>query len=92
MAYKYNEKTGEFEGIPQSRKKTSPIVETPDYERQISRPRSSTIPRTPPAYTPPSRSTSTSSSSSGGFWEGLGSIIVGALPYIIGILLAVMCN
>ena len=66
MAYKYNERTGEFEDIPQAsaQRKTAPAT-----GHQPSR-----------------------TSGSDSFLESLGGIIVGVLPYAIGILLAVTCS
>lgn len=97
MAYKYNEKTGEFEDIPQATQKpktraqSAPNISIPSINSTGQR--SQPVSRTYPSTTSQSSSSSSNRhSSSSNFLEGLGGVIVGLLPYIIGILLAVTCN
>lgn len=98
MAYKYNEKTGEFEDIPQVTQKPKTRAQSISNSSipsiNSTGQRSQPVSRTYPSTTSQSSSSSSSNrhSSSSNFLEGLGGIIVGLLPYIIGILLAVTCN
>ena len=107
MAYKYNEKTGEFEDVPMVEKKRKiptlpdpppPLVEIEEFDRRNTwgncniphvptRTVSHNVTSPPTTTHQPSRT-----SSSNSFLESLGGIIVGILPYAIGILFVATCS
>ena len=109
MAYRYNEKTGEFEDIPQGpaqRRNSQPsISDIPSIEelnRVTTRQHTwgnSRVPHVPTRIstnhintTPVTSPQSHQTSKSDGFLSTLGGIILGIMPYVIGVLLAATCS
>ena len=109
MAYRYNEKTGEFEDIPQGpaqRRNSQPsISDIPSIEelnRVTTRQHTwgnSRVPHVPTRTstnhinsTPVTPPQSYKTSKSDGFLSTLGGIILGIMPYVIGVLLAATCS